>query len=181
MVVDIFVSFNKGYYEYGKGKVCDDFSKIIKNYLKTQIYFDLLSVGMLVVPKVYNQANQNVNLLLFVPIVFLWVKKFKYQKEVTNILQYKWLWRVLFTLGTLFLDVLLQGHYGACIFAKIDLSLWSEQYYGNSVAYYWLSNNNNYSPDLMSAPWYDQYVYAQSFSTGTLSTLAPGPFVKNPI
>jgi len=33
----------------------------------------------------------------------------------------------------------------------------------------------------MSGPWYDQYVYAQSFSTGTLSTLAPGPFVKNPI
>lgn len=33
----------------------------------------------------------------------------------------------------------------------------------------------------MSGTWYDQYVYAQSFSTGTLSTLAPGPFVKNPI
>lgn len=33
----------------------------------------------------------------------------------------------------------------------------------------------------MTGPWYDQYVYAQSFSTGTLSTLAPGPFVKNPI
>lgn len=89
--------------------------------------------------------------------------------------------RIIFTLTTLFIDVILQGHYGACIFTIIDLILWNEQYYGSNTAYYWLSNNNNYAVNLMSAPWYDQYVYAQSFSTGTLSTLAPGPFVKNPI
>jgi len=49
------------------------------------------------------------------------------------------------------MDLLIQGHFGACIFTKIDLTLWNEQYYGSSTAYYWLSNNNNYSPDLMNA------------------------------
>ena len=33
----------------------------------------------------------------------------------------------------------------------------------------------------MQGDWLLQYIYAQSFSTGTLSTIAPGPFGKNPI
>jgi hypothetical protein len=73
------------------------------------------------------------------------------------------------------------GHYGACIFAGTDLALWYSQYYGSNTAYYWLSNNTSYTINLMDGPWYFQYIYAQSFSTGTLSTLAPGPFAKNPI
>ena len=84
-------------------------------------------------------------------------------------------------LVVLFIDVLMIGHYGACIFAGMDIALWNEQYFGNNTAYYWLSNNSSYSVDLMGGIWYIQYIYAQSFSTGTLSTLAPGPFAKNPI
>lgn len=78
-------------------------------------------------------------------------------------------------------DVLMIGHFGACIFVGIDLLLWREQYYGDNPSYYWLSNNDMYSINLMDGPWIAQYVYAQSFSTGTLSTIAPGPFPKNPI
>ena len=78
-------------------------------------------------------------------------------------------------------DVLLIGHFGACIFVGIDLLLWRMQYYGNNPQYYWLSNNSMYTPDLIDGPWVLQYVYAQSFSTGTLSTIAPGPFGRNPI
>lgn len=44
-----------------------------------------------------------------------------------------------------------------------------------------MSNNADYGINLMDGPWYQQYIYAQDFSTGTLSTLAPGPFPKNPI
>ncbi len=178
-IMDIGISLHKGYYEYGKGCICVDRNKIIMHYLKTQVYFDLPVIACLIVPKVQNNAN--IDLLLFVSIVLLWIKKFKYVKEIINILQYQRMQRIVFTLGTLFIDVLMQGHYGACIFSRMDLSLWAEQYYGNNIAYYWLSNNNNYAVNLMNAPWYNQYVYAQSFSTGTLSTLAPGPFVKNPI
>lgn len=78
-------------------------------------------------------------------------------------------------------DVLLIGNFGACIFVGLDLLLWRTQYYGNNPAYYWLSNNSAYSNDLIDGSWILQYVFAQSFSTGTLSTLAPGPFGKNPI
>jgi hypothetical protein len=123
MVLDMGLNSHKGFYEYGKGKVCEDRAKIFVHYLKTQVGFDLLCVSMLVIPKV-NQ-NGRLDFLLFIPIVFLWVKKFKYQDEIIKILQYKRAVRILFTLGTLFLDVLLQGHYGACIFTIIDLTLWS--------------------------------------------------------
>ena len=62
-------------------------------------------------------------------------------------------------------------------------------FYGNnpSSAYYWLTNNVSYPLSLMYnssqnfGPWWEAYVYGQFFSTGTLSTLAPGPFAKNPI
>ena len=84
-------------------------------------------------------------------------------------------------LTVLFIDVLLLGHFGACLYIGMDIAMWNSQYYGSNTNYYWLSNNNNYAVNLMNGDWYDQYVYAQSFSTGTLSTLAPGPFAKNPI
>lgn len=84
-------------------------------------------------------------------------------------------------LTILFLDLLIIGHYGACIFVAMDIGLWKVQYYGSSTAYYWLSNNTSFTIDLMNGLWYLQYIYAQSYSTGTLSTLAPGPFAKNPI
>lgn len=88
--------------------------------------------------------------------------------------------RIVFTLGMLGCDVMLLGHFGACVFLGIDLLLWRLQYFGNNQQYYWLSNNSMYSSiDLMGGPQIVQYVYAQSFSTGTLSTLAPGPFGKN--
>ncbi len=81
----------------------------------------------------------------------------------------------------LFVDVLMIGNYGSCLFVGLDLLLYRLQYYGSDLSYYWLSNNSMYSPSLIGGPWYIQYIYAQSFSTGTLSTLAPGPFAKNPI
>ena len=81
----------------------------------------------------------------------------------------------------LFIDVLMIGNYGACIFVGMDLLLWRIQYYGNDTSLYWLSNNTSYPNNLMDqGPWYYQYIYGQEFSTGTLSTLAPGPFAKNP-
>lgn len=96
-------------------------------------------------------------------------------------LQYHKKSRIFFILFMLGCDVMLIGHFGACIFVGIDLFLWRTQYYGNQPQYYWLSNNSMYEPSLIDGPWILQYIYAQSFSTGTLSTIAPGPFGKNPI
>ena len=74
------------------------------------------------------------------------------------------------------------GNYGACIFVGMDILLYREQYYGTGLGspFYWLTNNQNYPQQLMTGPWYYEYIYGQEFSTGTLSTLAPGPFAKNP-
>lgn len=96
-------------------------------------------------------------------------------------LQYRRKFRTFFILFMLACDVMLIGHFGACIFVGLDLLLWRTQYYGNDPRYYWLSRNTMYSVDLIDGPWVLQYVYAQSFSTGTLSTIAPGPFGMNPI
>jgi hypothetical protein len=82
----------------------------------------------------------------------------------------------------LFSDSLMMGNYGACIFLGMDLYLYGESYYGTgtSSSYYWLTDNVDYSISLIDGPWLDAYIWAQSFSTGTLSTLAPGPFARNP-
>lgn len=113
--------------------------------------------------------------------MLLYIKKAKNQREILDILQYNRTFRNFIELTLLGCDVMLMGHYGACIFVGLDLLLWRLKYYGGESAYYWLSNDSSYSVDLMDGPWILQYVFAQSFSTGTLSTLAPGPFGKNPI
>ena len=82
----------------------------------------------------------------------------------------------------LFSDALMLSNYVGCIFLGMDLYLYNQSYYGQGTSspYYWLTNNVDYSVGLIDGPWWDAYIWAQSFSTGTLSTLAPGPFVKNP-
>ena len=44
-----------------------------------------------------------------------------------------------------------------------------------------MSNNNAYSEDITLSPWHIQYLYAQFFSGGTLSLVAPGPSPTNPV
>lgn len=85
-------------------------------------------------------------------------------------------------LTILFIDVLMIGNYGACIFIGMDLLLYEKSYYGTgeNSPYYWLTTNTAYPFSLIYGPWYYQYIYGQEFATGTLSTLAPGPFGKNP-
>lgn len=87
----------------------------------------------------------------------------------------------MFSLVILIIDATLVSHYIASIFLRIDTELWNAQYYGNNTNLYWLSNNADYPLSLIGGVWYQQYIYAQDYSTGTLSTLAPGPFAKNPL
>ena len=86
-----------------------------------------------------------------------------------------------FSLIVLVTDAGLVSHYIASIFLRLDVVLWNQQHYGDNSNLYWLSNNADYALSLIGGPWYLQYIYAQDYSTGTLSTLAPGPFPKNPI
>lgn len=134
---------------------------------------------MLIIPVVHN--GYFLNYLQLVPATILYFKKFKNQAEIVSQLQYERRARIIFILVMLGCDILLIGHFAACIFVGLDLLLWKLQYYGNNLQYYWLSNNSMYSLNLLQGPWIDQYIYAQSFSTGTLSTIAPGPFGKNAI
>lgn len=85
-------------------------------------------------------------------------------------------------LTIMFIDVLMIGNYGACIFIGMDLYLYHESFYGTgeNSPYYWLTTNTAYPISLIYGPWYYQYIYGQEYATGTLSTLAPGPFAKNP-
>lgn len=127
------------------------------------------------------ENNQILNFVQLIPVVLLFFKKLRLQKEIARSLQYRTNARYTFTLIMLGCDVMMVSNFGACIFLGLDLLLWRLQYYGDNSQYYWLSNNSSYSVDLIGGPWIVQYVFAQSFSSGTLSTLAPGPFGKNPI
>jgi hypothetical protein len=121
-------------------------------------------------------------LLQIVTAGLLWVKKFEYQTQIEVYLQYYPGLRAVFLLFFLFVDALMLGNYGACLFIWLDVYLYSISYYGTGTSspYYWLTNNVDYGNSLINGPWYDMYVYGQEYSTGTLSTLAPGPFPKNP-
>ena len=83
----------------------------------------------------------------------------------------------------LFADALIFGNYGACLFIFMDIQLYDASFYGTGTSspYYWLTDNTSYPNPLIQGPWLSALVYAQFFSTGTLSTLAPGPFARNPI
>lgn len=74
------------------------------------------------------------------------------------------------------------ANYGACIFIGMDVLLYDISYYGTGEdnPWYWLTNNSSYPYSLIYGPWYYEYIYGQQFAMGTLSTLAPGPFGKNP-
>ena len=91
--------------------------------------------------------------------------------------------RAAFMIVILLLDVLMIGNYGACMFIGIDLVLFRNGVFGTSDTspYYWLIDNTVYNANLIDGPWYFQYIYGQAFATGTLSTLAPGPFGRNPV
>jgi hypothetical protein len=91
----------------------------------------------------------------------IWVKKFKYQAQIVSYLQYSTGLRAGFILFILFIDVLMIGNYGACIFIGMDLLLYKFSYYGDNTAYYWLTNNTSYPNSLIDGPWYFQYIYGQ--------------------
>lgn len=186
LALDIIINFHKGYYAFGRGKVIDEPELIIKHYLKIYFAMDLVSnlfnnlaIIILTISMVRN--GYFLNYMQLIPAVLLYFKKFKNQGEIVSMLQYQKKLRIFFILVMLGCDVLLIGHFGACIFVGLDLLLWKISYYGNNPQYYWLSNNSMYPIDLIGGSWVLQYIYAQSFSTGTLSTIAPGPFGKNPI
>lgn len=76
-------------------------------------------------------------------------------------MQYRRALRTGFILTVLFLDVLMIGNYGACLFVGMDLLLQRISFYGDDPTYYWLSNNTAYPVNLIGGLWFVQYVYAQ--------------------
>jgi len=125
---------------------------IKSKYLKSQFPIDIIVLIIYTIPLFYN--DYHVNFLQFIPGVLLWIKKFKYQAEITDYLQYQLTIRLIFMLVILFSDVLMIGNYGACIFIGLDILLYNHQFYGSNDAYYWLTNNTSYPFSLISGPWY---------------------------
>jgi hypothetical protein len=159
LAIDSASNFFKGYYAFGRGKVIDDFQKILPHYLKGQFIFDVIVWFIYLIPLIHQ--DYALNFLQLIPGALIWVKKFKYQNEIIAFLQYQAGLRAAFMLFILFIDVLMIGNYGACIFIGMDILLYNQQYYGNNEAYYWLSNNTSYPFSLINGPWYYQYIYGQ--------------------
>lgn len=108
-------------------------------------------------------------------------KRGYYQQEIFREVQHKSGLRNALSISLLTIDALVIAHFCACFFIGIDLELYSVQYYQDNLSLYWISNNADYTVNLFGGLWYIQYIYGQEYSSGTLSTLAPGPFPKNPI
>jgi hypothetical protein len=80
LVVDCLLSFCKGYYAFGKGKVVDDKHLIIRHYLTSQFPLDFLTIALYIVPLIHQSLD--LNFLQLMPAALIWVKKFDYQREV---------------------------------------------------------------------------------------------------
>ena len=75
--IDIGMGFHKGYYDKKKGKIIEDTRLIHRHYLTTQFYFDAVSLILLIIPRIVDQDN--VDFIQLIPMLLLWIKKFKYQ------------------------------------------------------------------------------------------------------
>ena len=100
----------------------DDKRLVAWHYLTSHFPFDLIVTIMYMIPLI--RQNQSLNFLQLIPAVLLWVKKFKYQREIEFMLQYRPGVRTSFTLIILTIDVLMIGNYGACIFIGMDILLY---------------------------------------------------------
>ena len=122
------------------------------------------------------------NLLQLIPMLLLWVKKNKYGEEIERKLQYRSLLQTVFLMTQLFSSALMISNYGACGFLAMDMKLYNVSYYGQGTSspYYWLTNNVDYPISLIDGPYWNAYIWAQSWAAGTLDTMAPGPFPRNP-
>lgn len=76
LVVDMFLSFFKGYYVLGRAQIIDDPWEVLLHYLKYQFYFDITIIGIYIIPLFYQSFQ--VNFLQLIPICLLWIKKIKY-------------------------------------------------------------------------------------------------------
>ena len=154
LVIDLVLSFFKGYYAFGKGKIVDDGWMVVNNYLRTQFYFDFLVVSIYTIPLFHEDFG--LNFMQLVPAALIWIKKFKYQREGETTLQYKSTIRSLFTLTILSADVIMIANYGACIFIGMDALLYDKSYYGTgeNSPWYWLTDNTSYPYSLIYGPWY---------------------------
>jgi hypothetical protein len=136
------------------------------------------AIVCVVVPVAIKAYATDVLQLIFFLKLF---KKSYYQQEIFREIQHRTGLRNAFSISLLTIDVMIIAHFCACFFIGIDLLLYAQQYYQNNMSLYWLSNNADYANSLFGSAWYLQYIYGQEYSSGTLSTLAPGPFPKNPI
>jgi len=67
------LSFFKGYYAFGKGKVIDNPKNIALNNLKTQFPFDIIVIIMYTIPLIYK--DHLTNFLQLIPAGLIWIKK----------------------------------------------------------------------------------------------------------
>lgn len=78
--MDIILSFFKGYYAFGKGRVIDDPKKVAMNYLTNQFPFDFIVVALYIIPLVFQ--DRVINFLQLIPAGLIWVKKFRNQNQI---------------------------------------------------------------------------------------------------
>jgi hypothetical protein len=80
LAVDIFFSFFKGFYAFGKGKVIDDGVQVAMNYLKFQFPFDIIIVILYIIPLIHQ--DRSLNFVQLIPAALIWIKKFKNQNQI---------------------------------------------------------------------------------------------------
>ena len=118
LVLDIVISFHRGFYKVGQGRVVCDKRQIQLNYLKGYFAIDIISTVCVLVPLVVQLYAADILQLAFFIKLF---KKGYYQQEIFREVQHRSGLRNALSISLLTIDALLIAHFCACFFIGIDL------------------------------------------------------------
>jgi hypothetical protein len=178
LILDIFVSLNRGFYR--QGILILDRKEIYRHYLRTHCIIDL--TGLIVVMMCFFSGSYVLN---YIKILFL-LKLFNLyliDQTLQRVLQFHRTRSTAYLVTRLIMIMVMGCHYLGGIFYAIDLYVYNTNYYGpNTPAWCWLYNAQAYSQMVIYLPWYLQYEYTMYWSLATMTTIAYGDITPlNPL
>jgi len=141
MFADIFVRMNTIYYE--KGEPVARSTKIIRKYVRTRLFWELLGCTNFFIIVYYritqDDADELIGLIDYVQIllIFLWIWKLNdIEKKITDYLQLSEFATYIFKIGKLLMTVVFIAHWVTCVwYLLLKFDAKGEKFYRKDIIY----------------------------------------------
>lgn len=170
LIVDVFVTLNKGFYR--QGVLVFNRKEIYRHYLRQHLAIDMLAL-IVVMMSFFSGAF----LVNYIKILFL-LKLYNFHVidvSFQRVLQFHRTRSTVYMVSRLIVIMIMLCHYLGGIFYAIDLFVYNNNFYGpNTPSWCWLYNAQAYGQMILNLPWFLQYEYAMYWSLATMTTIAYG-------